>query len=69
MAVRAAGILGIVSVRPALLELAADGASIETFMHGMVVHLRVADLAKEALERLEMTSTARGFKKRNGDGE
>ena len=69
LAARAAGILGIVSARPTLLELTGDKAPIETLMHGMVVHLRVADLAKEALERLEMTSTARGFKKRNGDGE
>ena len=54
LAARVVGVLGIVSARPVLLELTGDKASIETFMHGTVVHLRVADLAKEALERLEM---------------
>jgi hypothetical protein len=53
LAARVAGILRVASARPALLELAADEALIVTFMHGKVVDIRVADLAKEALGRLD----------------
>jgi len=53
LAARAAGLLAIASARPSLLELAGDEAPLVTFMHGKVVSLRVADLAKEALERLD----------------
>ena len=53
LAARAAAILGIASVRPSLLELAEDHAPVVTYTQGKVGHLRVADLAKEALERLD----------------
>jgi hypothetical protein len=53
LAARAAGILAIASARPSLRALAGDEAPIVTYLQGKVVHLRVADLAKEALERLD----------------
>jgi HEAT repeat protein len=53
LAARAAGFLRIASARPSLLEMEADEAPVVTFMHGKVVNIRVADLAKEALERLD----------------
>ena len=53
LAARAAGILGIASARTSLLELAGDQTPVVTYTQGKVGHLRVADLAKEALERLD----------------
>jgi hypothetical protein len=53
LAARAAGILGVASARPSLLELAGDQARVVTYTQGKVGHLRVADLAKEALARLD----------------
>ncbi len=53
LAARVAGILGIASARPALFDLTRDQSQVVTYMQGKVFHLRVADLAKEALERLD----------------
>jgi hypothetical protein len=53
LAARAAGLLAIASARPSVRALAGDEAPIVTYVQGKVVHLRVSDLAKEALERLD----------------